>query len=374
MMTRRTFLETALGAGAVTILSPLALRGKDVSSVEDLIRAEIASGRVSCVACGACGASRRYALGDRRALLGAAAPVQTTSLFELASLSKVFTAHLAASLACAGALDLDAPFVRYLPEHVLAKEGSSVTIRDLASHTSGFTDAWLARAQVYSSETWPFADDAAFFRALFAMRPVCSPNAQCVYSCTNFLLLGAILERVAGADLDSLARRLVWGPLGMKTTTWRSIPGDPRAVRIWTKGWRPIGTKGDEIARQVTRPVGNAGVFSSLDEMLLYVDDLVHQRAFPKACYETLFKTVYEKGRVCRTFCFDRAVGTNPAGWSRQSVIHSGYTGTYLAVDPSAERGVVILANLHSSDRAARAENFEWRRRLAVALDEERKI
>ncbi len=374
MTTRRTFLEGIVGAGVSTLLPPFAQGGESHFSAEDLIRAEIASGRVSCVACGACGAAKRYARGDMRAGLEAPVPVTTTSLFELASLSKVFTAHLAAYLACDGALDLDAPFVRYLSDHILAKEGTSITIRDLASHTSGFTDAWLARAGVYSSEVWPFADDAAFFRALLATRPAFPPKARCAYSCTNFILLGAILERVAGTDLDSLAHRLIWDPLGMRTTTWKNIPNDPRAVRIWTKGWRPIGTKGDEIAHGVTRPVGNAGVFSSLDEMLLYVDDLARQRAFPKACYETLFKTVYEKERVSRTFGFDRAVGTNPMGWSRRAVNHSGYTGTYLAVDPSAGRGVVILANLHSPDRAARAENFEWRRRLACALDEERKI
>lgn len=332
-----------------------------------MIRAEIATGRVSCIACGSPDGAV-YAVGNRRPGLGSSIPVAADSLFEIASVAKTFTALLAALFRHEGKLDIDVPFTKYLPDHVLAKEGASITIRDLASHVSGFTNAWMGPAGIYGGKPWPYADDAAYERAVLAVRPAFARGEKCAYSCHAMILLGFILERVSGLDLDALARKYVWGPLGMKSTTWKNIKEDPRTVRMWTNGWRPLGTKGDENARGVKRPIGNAGVFSSLNDLLRYADDLANRRVFPKDCYDLLFSPVHECGRTRWSFGWDMGPGTSPPGWSARSICHSGYTGQYIAVDPSTRRSSVVLTNLSAADPKARSANFEFRRSLASAL------
>lgn len=368
MTDRRRFLEALVATGACAVIPGAGCVSRPaLAAVEEMIRAEIATGRVSCVACGSPDGAT-YAIGDRRPGLGASVPVDADSLFEIASVSKTFTALVAALLRHEGKLDVDVPFTRYLPDHVLAKEGTSITIRDLASHVSGFTNAWMGRAGIYGGRSWPYADDAAYERAVLAVRPAFARGEKPAYSCHALILLGFILERVGGLDLDALARKYVWDPLGMKSTTWKNVEESPRTVRMWTNGWRPLGTKGDENARGAKRPLGNAGVFSSLNDLLRYADDLANRRVFPKDCYELLFTPVCERGRTRRSFGWDMGPGTNPPGWSAAATNHSGYTGQYIAVDPTTRRASVVLTNLSAADPKARSANFEFRRSLADAL------
>lgn len=366
MTDRREFI-CALAAGGVCAALPAcaALPVRD-PAVEEAIRREIASGRVSCVCCGAPGAAV-YAVGNRRPGLGEPQEVDADALFELASVSKVFTAHIAALLRHEGAIDIDVPFTTYLPDHVLAREGTAITVRDLAAHVSGFTNGWMGKTGVYGGRAWPFADDAAYVRTALSVRPVCVRRTRCLYCCHNFILLGLILERVTGLDLDALARKYVWGPLAMSSTTWKNVPGDPRAVRIWTGGWRPLGTKGDESARGVTRPLGHAGVFSSLNDLLLYADDLAQRRAFPRDCYDLLLSPEHEGASARRSFGWNMSADANPPGWSPQAVSHSGYTGSYVAVDPKTRRAAVVLTNLSVGDPKARSASHATRRSLAAA-------
>lgn len=367
MLDRRGFLDALLAAGACAALPACRTAPSRNPDVEAAILREIASGRSSCICCGAAGGPS-YTLGNRRPGLGEEVPADGDSLFEIASVSKTFVALLAALLRYEGKLDIDAPFVKYLPDHVLAKEGTSITIRDLAAHVSGFTNGWMGPAGVYGKRPWPYADDAAYERAVLAVRPAFARRTKCVYSCHNMILMGFILERVSGLDLDALARKYAWGPLGMASTTWNNVPDNPRTVRMWTNGWRPLGTKGDENARGVKRPIGNAGVFTSLNDLLLYADDLAGRRAFPKECYELLFEPEYEQGRMRRSFGWDMGPGKIPPGWSDRTICHSGYTGQYVAVDPQQNRAAVVLSNLSTGDSSERGKSYEFRRTLAARL------
>lgn len=83
------------------------------------------------------------------------------SRFDIASVGKVFTAACCALLAADGELEPDAPFTRYLPEHVLGKS-CNITVRDLAMHAGGFDN----------SKPYDSADVEIFNRELFGKRPV----------------------------------------------------------------------------------------------------------------------------------------------------------------------------------------------------------
>lgn len=131
------------------------------------------------------------------------------SRFDIASVGKVFTAACCALLAADGKLDPDAPFTEYLPEHALGRQ-CDITVRDLAMHTGGFDNS-----KPYDSE-----DVDVFHRELFNKLPVRPRLEAFEYACSNFILLGKIAERISGMNLDALAGKLVWGPLGMSRTQW----------------------------------------------------------------------------------------------------------------------------------------------------------
>ena len=335
-------------------------------AVEAEIAREIAAGYYSCCCCGSVGGAV-YTIGDRRPGLGAPVPADENSLFELASVSKTFCALVCAQLWDAGKLDLDAPFTKYLPDHILAKEACDVTVRDLGIHFSGFSNGWMGRAGIYNPK-WPFSDQAAYERAILSARPEYKRHENYVYACHNMILLGLIIERVTGLDLDAAARKYVWGPLGMKRTTWHNCPDSPDTVRIWTKGWCPLGTKGDENARNSTRPVGNAGVFSSVKELLVYADDLLNRRTFSSAVYDLLFTRAFTQDGYGRSFGWDMTPGNNPPGWSDATVTHHGYTGQFVAIDPVKRQAAVVLTNLMSNDGKIRTPAYRARKTLAALL------
>lgn len=308
--------------------------------------------------------------GTARGLSATVGGAGADSLFEIASVSKTFTFLLAALLWHEGRLDIDAPFVRYLPDHVLAKTGTDITVRDLAAHASGFTNNWMGRAGIYSGK-WPYADDAEYERAVLAQLPDHPRRTKYVYACHNAILTGFIIERILGTDLDAAARKYVWDPLGMSATTWKNVsPDNPHLVQMYTKGPRPLGTKCDENARGFSRPIGNAGVFSCFSDLRKYADDLLARRTFPNEVYDLLMTPEFEEGGRCRSFGWDMSVGTNPPGWGRGTVNHTGYTGQYFAVDPELGRSAIILTNLRLTDIEGRGRAYEDRRAVSNLLYE----
>ena len=347
-MDRRRFIAslTALAAGGCRLCEPSDADRRASAAAADLAL-QAKRGYFDCAVAGG-------ADGPVAAVSARGDSVCEDSLFEIASVSKVFTAAICARLHASGRLDIDRPV------------HGKATIRDLASHVSGYTDAWIARAGVFGGK-WPFASDAEYETAAMAAPPTYERGAKCVYSCTNMIVLGFLLERELGMDLDEAARKFVWGPLGMDSTTWKNVsPDDRRLVTIYTHGPRPRGTKGDENARNFSRPLGNAGVFASFRDLRAFASDLLSRRAFEREYYELLFATMFEGGGRRRSFGWNMSPGALPVGWSSSAICHSGYTGQYLAVDPVRRAAAIVLTNLKSDDPAVRSASFEGRRRVAA--------
>ena len=354
-------------AGAAAFLAAGGCRSLSFgeSPAEREVRRQIAAGYYSCACCGAVG-GERFAMGDRRPEDATPVAVDGQSLFEVASVSKTFTALIAAQLHCAGLLDIDAPFTRYLPRHALAKTGTDITLRDIAAHAAGFSDGWFYR-DARQARRYQSADGLE--AGALAQLPEGPRRMHVKYACHDMILLGYAIEQVTGLDLDAAARKYVWGPLGMASTGWRNCPENPHTVQMYTHGPVPLGYKGDEKARaSASRPIGNAGVFTSLDDMMKYAEDLLCRRTFPEACYDLLFTPTFGDGKRRRSFGWDMSPGMNPPGWSAAAINHSGYTGQYVAVDPEQGHAVVILTNLRLTAPAERARAYEDRRVLATLM------
>lgn len=139
----------------------------------------------------------------------AAAP---STIYDLASVTKLFTACVAMKLCASGLLDLQTRVRTLLPEFRSGGR-SDVTVGYLLSHTSGYL-AWAPLYRTAASGTHL----KATVRALPLTAP---PGTRTVYSDLGIILLGEVLERVGGSPLDELLSVLVTGPLGLTDTCYR---------------------------------------------------------------------------------------------------------------------------------------------------------
>lgn len=361
MIGRRDFTLSAaafaLAGGGCVSVGPASARPDDKVAKE--VRRQIERGFFTCACCGN-QSGRTWTIGNRRPGSGDGLAVAASSLFEVASVSKVFAASVAAILHCRGILDIDAPFTRYIPSHAAGKD-CKITLRDIASHSAGFSDSWFYRDWHGAGR---FREPGRFKDGVLAQLPSKS-GPRCRYACHNMILLGYAIEHASGMDLDAAARRYLWEPLGMDSTTWHEIPGDGRTVQVYTGGAVPLGMKGDEKALTSGSPIGNAGVFTCLDDMMKYAGDLLERRMFPREYYELMFTPSVVDGFFRRSFGWDMSAGSAPPMWSEESISHSGYTGQYVAIDPLRRKFAVVLTNASSSDPKVRREAY--RSRVALA-------
>ncbi|MFI6578315.1 serine hydrolase domain-containing protein [Nocardiopsis sp. NPDC050513] len=156
-------------------------------------------------------------------------PVTEETPFLWGSVAKPVTATAALVLAEEGRLDLDAPVEEYLPE--FAAFGAEPTVRDLMTQSSGITEAGTVAAfDVYGPESAEFAPRVE----RIAASEVGDPGTH-EYSSANYLVLGAVVERVAGEDFGDYLREAVLDPAGMDTAFTRA---EEAAAAGLTPGYR----------------------------------------------------------------------------------------------------------------------------------------
>ena len=192
-----------------------------------------------------------------------------------------------------------------------------------------------------------------FHRELLAMRPVRPRLSAFEYSCANFILLGKIINNATGEDLDSFARRRIWEPLGMKRTQWNP-PGDgPDEVEHWFPN-RPPGQHNDPVCFNCPFPIGNGSCFSTVQDLMLFLNDLLERKTFPKEYYDLLFSPGFDKGGQRRSFGWDMSAWSRPDGLSDKTILHSGWTGQTVCVDPENRFVAVVLTSRTGDHEKAR--------------------
>jgi len=158
-----------------------------------------------------------YARGFGVARLGGDTPINTKSLFHMASVTKTFVATAIMQLAEGGKLDLDAPLIRYLPYFRMDDERfRAITIRQVRSHMSGIPDT------VNYHWDKPEYDDGAlerFVRSLADNKLVFTPGEKFGYSNSAYEVLGDVIAKVSGQSFEDYVRQHILVPLGMKSST-----------------------------------------------------------------------------------------------------------------------------------------------------------
>ncbi|MEV5439538.1 serine hydrolase domain-containing protein [Streptomyces sp. NPDC052682] len=292
----------------------------------------------------AAGWAVRYAAYDQETDSGvelppeARVPTRVDTPFDLASLTKLFTAVAAVQQIERGTLGIDALVGAYLPDFTAAAR-HGITVRQLLTHTSGL------RPEL---PLYDCADAAERLALLREEAPVGAPGTYC-YSDLNMLLLQHLLERLTGRTLDVLVRDGITRPLGMTATGFGPCPGaaateDQR--RPWAKADRGMlrGEVHDENAWALGGVAGHAGLFSTGRDLAVFCRTLLAGGSYGPArilgpdFVDLLFVPPGLGFAVDQPWFMGELAGRGAAG-------HTGFTGTSLVLDPATDTFLVLLAN-----------------------------
>ncbi|MBW8820800.1 MAG: beta-lactamase family protein [Streptomyces sp.] len=246
-------------------------------------------------------------------------PVRVDTPFDLASLTKLFTAVAAVQQIERGTLGIDARVGAYLPDFTAAAT-HSVTVRELLTHTSGLRP----ELPLHDCDS-----DEERLNLLRAEPPVGVPGTY-TYSDLNPLLLQHVLERITGRPLDVLVHEGITRPLGMTSTRFGPCPGaaateDQR--RPWAKADRGMlrGLVHDENAWSLCRTLLAGGAYGPA-------------RILGPDFVELLLTPPGLGFAIDQKWFMGELAGRGAAG-------HTGFTGTSLVLDPATDTFVVLLAN-----------------------------
>jgi CubicO group peptidase (beta-lactamase class C family) len=169
---------------------------------------------------------------------GSGTPLVPTSMMDIASITKTFTAAEILHLAAAGKLSLDAPASRYLTHPLLARHP---TVRQLLAMTSGVPefagDALLNEVRAHPSKHWTARESLSH-----ATGQLADPGRTFDYSNSNYLLLGLVIENVTGLTYaQALRRDLLAGPSGRLAVQDEERPTPPLAGPDRSLGDEPDG-------------------------------------------------------------------------------------------------------------------------------------
>jgi beta-lactamase class C len=279
-------------------------------------------------------------------------PVDSDSLFNLASVGKVFDATLLALAVKQGELTLGDPVVKYLPELEHGGDVRRFTAGQLASHTSG-----LLLPQDHPP--WPEQHYLLpeFFRTLNDWKADRrhEPGAQHMYTHAGYVLLHLALERRLSAPLGDLLDTRVFRPLGMTSTSLPRQPGpDPRgeldpalksrAVQGYDEHGAPIGTPGDVQGYYLWRGAGQ--VYSSARDMAVFLTanlgELPDQRNLQDAMALAQQPIIPISTNNAQALAWEINLNATPIVEKNGGLNNSS---TYIGLVPSAKIGIVILTN-----------------------------
>ena len=316
-------------------------------------------------------------------------PVGFGSLFDLASVSKLFTATALLRLANDFKVDLDDPVGKLLPEFAASGargvdggvdpltwetlptpagredwevDPERVTWRRVLTHSSGLAPWHMVFRQAGPTPPPPDEEDpvsvderwAAALAAIGEYRFVAQPGAEYHYSDIGFMLAGMAVARRFGRPLPDAMQALIRDRLGLDTVTYTPLAvGRPRQRVVPTeyderwRGRRCWGEVHDENAAGLGGLAGHAGLFATAHDVARF--GVAWLRSDPRMRLERFMRTAVTNQTkeldTARGFGWQVQPTEHMAAFSDQAYGHTGFTGTSLVVDPKRDLVVALLTN-----------------------------
>lgn len=295
-----------------------------------------------------------------------ALPVQETTFFDLASLTKPFCTVLSIlHLIEKKKINFDTPLHKCIEGNIpcfLKK----IKIAHLLSHSSG-----LISYMPYYMDFKPIQgkyNKNKLLEYIFKEEPVQPPGIECLYSDIGYILLGEAVENISGSRLNDFFTSSISEPLGLQQRMlFRPVEefGKKREDNIAATRlcpWRKRLLQGevdDEHSWLLNGVAGHAGLFATINGVLEMCIHILHQwkgREEHPSYKNRLMQKILTRQNAKQTWClgFDTPSPVNSSGGvllSKHSVGHLGFTGTSFWIDPEKDVVVVLLTNRVHPDR-----------------------
>ena len=167
---------------------------------------------------------------------GEQTPARTADQFHFASNGKAMTATLVAMFVEEGRLRWDEPVTELFPGLVIHPEFRGVTLAMLLTHRSGLTTDMIGFeggrlwSDLHSANLTPVAGRLLVAQRMLAEPPAYEPGKRFEYANAGYVLIGAVLERLAGLPYEQLLQQRLWEPLGMSKSCGFGAPGHAEAA------------------------------------------------------------------------------------------------------------------------------------------------
>ena len=278
-----------------------------------------------------------------------------TEKYFIASATKLYIVALIMQLRAAQILDIDRPVITYLPEKYLAgihvlkgkDSGPLITTRHLLSQTSGIADYFEEKDRTGTNQFekaleqdffWDLEDVLRITRE--ELQPKFYPGAsgEAHYSDTNYQLLGALIEQLTGAPLETVIHERIASPLALKDTylfTKKEVP-EYASVSSMLNGKQPI-----HIPKAMASVRSDGGIVSSAGDGIRFLKAFTGGALFPKAYFlemqaewNPIFKP-FDYGMGLMRFKLPRIY--SPFDPIPPMIGHSGASGTVLFYVPEMD-------------------------------------
>ena len=296
-----------------------------------------------------------------RAHIELGVPLSPDHVFEIASVTKMFTAATILKLAQAGKLSLDDSLASYLPDFPSA---SMITMRQLLSHTAGISDRAKDPQPGFGRRDLDLVTRLGEIQKRSLDFP---PGTGWHYSNSGFLLLGAVIEKVTGEPWHVALQKMLLEPLRLERTQYGAhapiIPG--RAAGYTTDGQTRLVSNAEFIS--MTTPASAGALVSTVDDLLVWIRALATGRVIsPKNFQDMITPTTNLPGA---STAYGYGYGTYI--WRVRGATMIGHTGqidgfaSAVGYLPERDITVIVLANDDNFDARTMG-----RRLAAMALGE----
>ncbi|PLB34766.1 serine hydrolase domain-containing protein [Aspergillus candidus] len=295
------------------------------------------------------------------------------TIYDMASLTKIFTTIAALRQLDAGTVALDAPVASYLPGFA-ANGKEDITLQMLLTHTSGFPAD--PDPPLYDKAYKTVEDRKA---AVVNHTLTDTPGSTFLYSDLNFMTVGILLETVTSKGLDELVNEYT-APLGMRDTFFNrgNVEGSAFAPypRVAAQEFQPDDVMGraqpvrgvvhDENAWSLEGVSGHAGLFSTVADTAIFCQMILNGgsyggfEALKPDTVDLLFKNFnerFEGDEHGLGFELNQYYTAGPMA-SLETASHTGFTGTTLVIDRPTNTFFLLFANRVHPDRNWSSNNI----------------
>ena len=267
-------------------------------------------------------------------------PLCIDSIFQIASVSKQFTAMDVMILHSEGKLDFDDPVSQYVPEFPY----KGITIRHLLTHRSGLPD-YMRFARKYRNPSSGNMTNNELLKIMIKYRPTAYfiPGQRYKYSNTGYAILAVIIEKISGTTYDVFMKNRIFDPLLMSNTFVYNPKGNNPAGGIakgYSKNWRPV------CSHYLDGVVGDKGIYSTVEDMFIWDQGLSSEKlvshdtmveAFTPSSYDASTDTEYGFGWRIKTLADGEKIFFHAGLWG-------GYNSLFIR-RASDNTVIVVLSN-----------------------------